>query len=144
MKLDRILELLKLMESHGLAELEVEDKDFRVRLRKDAPGGSPQPAANAAGAGGVEQTPAGAADHGDHHAISSPIVGSFYRAPTPEAEPFVEVGDPVEADTVMCIVEAMKVMNEVRAEVSGTVEMILVENGRPVEYGQPLFLVARS
>jgi acetyl-CoA carboxylase biotin carboxyl carrier protein len=87
--------------------------------------------------------PAPVSDERDY-VITSPIVGTFYRASTPDAEPFVEVGDPVDADSVVCIVEAMKVMNEVRSEVSGTLEKVLVENGRPVEYGQPLFRVARA
>ena len=74
--------------------------------------------------------------------IPSPMVGSFYRAPTPEAGPFVNVGDEVTEDTVVCIVEAMKVMNEIKAELKGTITKVLVEDGQPVQYGQPLFLVS--
>jgi acetyl-CoA carboxylase biotin carboxyl carrier protein len=79
----------------------------------------------------------------DLHTITSPIVGTFYRSPSPTAEQFVRVGSTVEADTVVCIVEAMKLMNEILAETSGTIEKIYVENGQPVEYGQPLFGVRK-
>ena len=150
MDLDRIQELLRLMESHKLGEIEVEDKDFKVRLKKETQGvlvaAGPAPAAATpvqapASAGGSQAPETGSPDS---HVITSPIVGSFYRAPSPEAEPFVEVGDPMDPDTVVCIVEAMKVMNEVKAEVPGTIEKILIETGKPVEYGQPLFRVARA
>ena len=73
--------------------------------------------------------------------ISAPIVGTFYRAPAPDAEPYVKVGDHIEEDTVVCIIEAMKLFNEIKAEIRGTIKQILVENGQPVEYGQTLFLV---
>ncbi|HWS53382.1 MAG TPA: acetyl-CoA carboxylase biotin carboxyl carrier protein, partial [Pyrinomonadaceae bacterium] len=79
----------------------------------------------------------------DLHIITSPIVGTFYRSPSPNAEPFVKAGSAVEPDTVVCIIEAMKLMNEIQAETAGTVEKIYVENGQPVEYGQPLFGVKR-
>ncbi len=157
MKLDRIRELLMLMESHGLEELELEDGGFKVRLKKESQG-KPVPVHAAPAAapllGASANAPAGAsagapaaeaeAEAAGRYTITSPIVGTFYHAPSPDAEPFVEIGDPVEADTVVCIVEAMKVMNEVKAEVQGTVEKMLVETGKPVEYGQPLFLVATS
>ena len=146
MDLDRIQELLKLMESHKLEEIEIEDKDFRVRLKKETLGvvatvpHAQVVAASAAAALDSDATP----ESTDHHIITSPIVGSFYRGPSPDAEPFVEVGDPVDPDKVVCIVEAMKVMNEVKAEVQGVIEKILIEAGKPVEYGEPLFRVARS
>ncbi len=85
--------------------------------------------------------PAPVAEATDLHTITSPIVGTFYRSPSPEADPFVEVGSHISNGKVLCIVEAMKLMNQIEAEVSGTIEKILVENGKPVEYGQPLFLV---
>lgn len=154
MNLDRIQELLKLMEAHDLAEIEVEGEGFKVRLKKreehlsmaPAPSAAPQPVAKGAPAQPQAQGGAGAEweNSPNLHVITSPIVGSFYRAPSPDAEPFVEPGDPVEPDTVVCIVEAMKVMNEVKAETYGTIQKVLVENGKPVEYGQPLFLVAKS
>jgi acetyl-CoA carboxylase biotin carboxyl carrier protein len=147
MDLDRIQELLKLMESHGLEEVEIEDKDFRVRLKKETQGIAvtvPQVAALHAPATAAASSDDDLAESPDHFIITSPIVGAFYRAPTPEAEPFVEVGDPVDPDKVVCIVEAMKVMNEVKAEVPGVIEKILIESGKPVEYGQPLFRVAKA
>lgn len=143
MSTERIEALLQLMESHELAELELEEGDFKVRLAKRvsgadlpmvvAPGGGAAPAA-AASAAEPEVDP-------NLKPVESPIVGTFYRAPAPDAASFVDVGDTVDEDTVVCIVEAMKVMNEVRAGMRGTVAQVLVENGEPVEYGQPLFLV---
>jgi len=153
MDLDKIQELLKLMKSHGLEEIEIEDNDYRVRLKKESQGvavTAPQVVA-APAAGAPPAQAAGAAppadefaESPDHFFITSPIVGSFYRSPSPDAEPFVEIGDPIDADKVVCIVEAMKVMNEVKAESPGVIEKIFIENGKPVEYGQPLFRVARS
>jgi acetyl-CoA carboxylase biotin carboxyl carrier protein len=150
MDLDRIQELLKLMEKHGLGELELEDKDLKVRLKKATTAAQVQaavqsavPAAAAAAPSAAAGAPAAEEYPPNSHVITSPIVGTFYRAPTPDAEMFVDIGDPVDADTVVCIVEAMKVMNEVKAEVPGTILKSLVENGKPVEYGQPLFLVAK-
>jgi acetyl-CoA carboxylase biotin carboxyl carrier protein len=147
MKLDRIRELLNLMETHGLEELELEDKDFKVRLKKEGATPPPAPAAAvvAQASAGAAEAPASAAETPEGgFTIVSPTVGTFYRASSPDGEPFVEVGDPVEPDTVICIVEAMKVMNEVKAEVRGSLEKAFVENGSAVEYGQPLFLVATS
>ena len=97
------------------------------------------PAAEVTGAAGKPK----AEDSEDLHLITSPIVGTFYRAPSPTAEPFVRPGSRVEPDTIVCIIEAMKLMNEIQAETSGVVEKIYVENGQPVEYGQPLFGVRR-
>ena len=152
-KLDRVKELLKLMEAHGLAEIEFEEKDSKIRLKKQATvpegpvalvaGAGPAPPVGA-GAPGAAAQAAEAAAGANTHTITSPIVGTFYRSPSPDAEPFVEAGDPVDPDAVVCIVEAMKVMNEVKAEVQGTVEKALVESGTAVEYGQPLFRVAKS
>jgi acetyl-CoA carboxylase biotin carboxyl carrier protein len=148
----RVQELLRLMEEHGLAEIEVESKGLKVRLRKEkqgapddsnAPGVASAPLA-APGVGAPEAGAAPGAEETDAYPITSPIVGTFYLAPDPDAEHFVEVGDPVEADTVVCIVEAMKVMNEVKAEVSGSILKVLVGNGTAVEYGQPLFLVSKQ
>lgn len=146
MDLERVKELMNLMEVHGLAELEAEDEDFRICLRKHGapPASTTAPVPLAAPA--VPQagsSPVTAEETENLHAVVAPMVGTFYRAASPDGQPFVEVGDPVEPDTVVCIVETMKVMNEVRAEVSGTVQGILAEAGKPVEYGQALFLVAQ-
>ena len=157
MALDRIKQLLKLMKQHELSELELKEKDFEIRLVKSAPAGAPGPAtvvvsggpaghhppappsaeaeAAAAGATAAEAVPEGLAE------LTSPIVGTFYRAPSPDDEPFVEEGSRVEPDTTVCIIEAMKVMNEVKAETTGIVRRVLVENGQPVEFGQPIFLI---
>ncbi len=140
MSSERIQELLQLMAEHGLSELELEEGEFKVRLAKPtapvAGVAAPAPMAAAPAA-----APAAAAVDSDLVPIDSPIVGTFYRSPAPDADPFVKAGDSVDDEAVVCIVEAMKVMNEVKSGVRGTIAQILVENGEAVEYGQPLFLV---
>ena len=153
--LDELRELIALLRENGLAELELENEGFRVRLRREsavtesapvaapAPAPAPEkPASAPASSGpthpGTQATTAASQDQ-DLHIIPSPIVGTFYRSPSPSADPFVKIGSSVEADTVVCIIEAMKLMNEIQAETSGEVVKIYVENGQPVEYGQPLF-----
>ena len=141
--------LVHLMDLHGLSELELEDSGRRVRLRKGghdafavasvpahvvAPVPSPAGAAPAPGA-----SPAAPAPKGTE--IRSPMVGTFYRASSPEAAPFAEVGDTVSKETVVCVIEAMKVMNEIKAECEGEVLAVLAQNGEAVEFDQPLFLV---
>jgi acetyl-CoA carboxylase biotin carboxyl carrier protein len=157
--LDELRELIALLRDNGLAELELEREDFRVRLRREgvAPSGdhshqyfavpAPAPGSPAnmeaatpsTSAAAATQPAAEASSDQDLHIISSPIVGTFYRSPSPTAEPFVKIGSNVEAASVVCIIEAMKLMNEIQAEASGEVVKIYVENGQPVEYGQPLF-----
>ena len=139
-----IEEMLQLMESRGLVELEMEHQGLRIRLKKasssPAPqvveyiAGVPQPAAPLPG-----QPPAAEESH--RVVIKSPMVGTFYRAPAPDAPPFVEIGQDLEAGQVVCIIEAMKLMNEIKSEVTGRITDILVETGAPVEFGQPLFVV---
>ena len=154
--MDELRELIGLLRENELAELELENEGFRVRLRRQsaqaesaalatAPPPAPAPVAPApapAPSGpahpGTQANTAAAQDQ-DLHIISSPIVGTFYRSPSPTAESFVKIGSNVENDTVVCIIEAMKLMNEIQAETSGEVVKIYVENGQPVEYGQPLF-----
>ena len=154
--LEELRELIDLLRENGLAELELENEGFRVRLRRESavpeaapvasvPPPAPAPAAPApapAAAGpahpGTQATTAAAHDQ-DLHIIPSPIVGTFYRSPSPTADPFVKIGSNVENETVVCIIEAMKLMNEIQAETVGEVVKIYVENGQPVEYGQPLF-----
>ena len=157
--LEELRELISLLRENGLAELELESPDFRVRLRREglvtaAPqqvqyvAADPAPAAAApANPNPAPATPshpgADAATEASHdqdlHIIPSPIVGTFYRSPSPTADAFVKIGSNVEPDTVVCIIEAMKLMNEIQAEAAGEVVKIYVENGQPVEYGQPLF-----
>ena len=148
MSVDRIKELLALMDEHDLVELELEEDAFKVRLKKPGalvtaiPAASPSMPAlpPAAPAGSVSAETPDPSDEG-LVPITSPIVGTFYRSPAPDADPFVSEGTAVTAETVVCIVEAMKIMNEVKAETKGTIEKILIENGEPVEYGQAMFLV---
>ena len=154
--LEELRELIALMRDNGLAELELEREEFRVRLRRESTGDSshaasappapvapppvpaPSPAPTSAAHPGAQATTAASQDQ-DLHIIPSPIVGTFYRSPSPNADPFVKIGSNVEHDSVVCIIEAMKLMNEIQAEASGEVVKIYVENGQPVEYGQPLF-----
>ena len=149
--MEELRELIGLLRENGLAELELENEGFRVRLRREsagfepshaaAPPPPPAPAPSPAPAPahpGTQATTAAAQDQ-DLHIIPSPIVGTFYRSPSPTADPFVKIGSNVENETVVCIIEAMKLMNEIQAEASGEVVKIYVENGQPVEYGQPLF-----
>jgi len=157
--MDELRELIGLLRDNGLAELELENEGFRVRLRREsaagettyvpAPALAPVPAPEKATAptapvaGGPAHPGTQAATEASHdqdlHIISSPIVGTFYRSPSPSADPFVKIGSNVEQDSVVCIIEAMKLMNEIQAETTGEVVKIYVENGQPVEYGQPLF-----
>ena len=139
-----IEEMLAVMESRGLVELELEHQGMRVRLKKAAAmqaaqvveyvtGVAPQAAAPASAA-----KPAGGEEAGRRVVVKSPMVGVFYRSPAPDAPSFIEVGQDVEAGQVICIIEAMKLMNEIKSEVSGRVVDILAANGDPVEFGQPL------
>jgi acetyl-CoA carboxylase biotin carboxyl carrier protein len=167
--MDELRELFGLISAQGFSEFELEKEGFRVRLRRDpSPQGGGQHAASSsqpthstsfvpaqtaqssaasessAPRGATQDALAGgekieAAPDADLHMITSPIVGTFYRSPSPTAEPFVRAGSHVEPDMVVCIVEAMKLMNEIQAEATGTIEKIYVENGQAVEYGQPLF-----
>ena len=144
MDLRKIKSLVELMNENALSEVEVEEEGMKVRLKKGGGGGvvmtlpsgpaMPPPAVSppASAPAAPPTSPAG-------RTINSPMVGTFYRAAGPQAKPFVETGAPVGKDTVVCIVEAMKVMNEIKAECEGVIEEILVQNGQAVEFGQPLF-----
>jgi len=160
--MEELRELIELLRDNGLAELELENEGFRVRLRRESaasetashaaappPAPVPAPAAPAPAPPaapthpgtthpGTQATSAAAQDQ-DLHIIPSPIVGTFYRSASPTADPFVKIGSNVEPESVVCIIEAMKLMNEIQAEATGEVVKIYVENGQPVEYGQPLF-----
>lgn len=155
MDLTDVKELISLLESSELSELEIEEEGHRIRLTKRnetyvsaAPAPAPipvaAPAAPAASAPAapVSEAPAEAslADEG-LISVDSPMVGTFYVCPAPGEPPYVQVGDSIGADQTVCIVEAMKIMNEVAAKVAGKVERVLVENGEPVEFGQPLFAI---
>jgi acetyl-CoA carboxylase biotin carboxyl carrier protein len=140
--LERLRRLVELMEEKSLVELEIEDEAGKVRLVR---GRAAEPAAPARR--GASDDDCAGSDGGDAAGaatvtVSSPIVGTFYRAASPGAAPFVAEGDVVEIGQVLCVIEAMKMMNEIVAEVAGRIVAIPAENGSPVEYGSPLFLVA--
>jgi acetyl-CoA carboxylase biotin carboxyl carrier protein len=134
---------------HKLHELEIEDSGFRLRIRGGAAAVEPAPApaapASPAAAPAAEARPAAAGaaaaapHHDDLHVVSSPIVGTFYASPSPDSPPFVRIGDRVRKGQVLCIVEAMKLMNEIESDADGVVAMIHPKNAQPVEYGEPLF-----
>jgi acetyl-CoA carboxylase biotin carboxyl carrier protein len=149
MDLRKLKTLIDLVETSGIAELEIQEGEERVRITRataplqpmfyQAPTPVPMVLPTASAAGAVAEPPAPAVD--EAHAVKSPMVGTFYRAASPGVAPFVEVGDTVTQGDTLCIVEAMKLMNEIEADASGIVKAILVENGQPVEFGQPLFLI---
>lgn len=148
--MDEIRELADLVDEYGLTDFEFENENIRVRLSKmtGAPVYQQAPASHASSAPaapaapkGTEQTSAAPAATADDELfkITSPIVGTFYRSPGPDKDPYVKEGSQVTPESVVCIVEAMKLMNEIQAETAGEVVKVYVENGQPVEYGQPLF-----
>lgn len=149
MDLRKLKKLIDLVEESGIAEIEVTEGEEKVRITRTiaaapvyaAPVPAAAPAATPAAAPVAASAPAAPAAHDLSEAQKSPMVGTFYRAPGPNAAPFVEVGQQVKAGDTLCIIEAMKLMNEIEAEKSGTVKEILVENGTPVEFGEPLFII---
>lgn len=154
MDFKEIEKLIELLEQSSLSELEIEEDDRRIRLTKAAPApvatmiAAPQaaaaPIAEAAPVAAAAPAPAPAAEPEEEehaHTINSPMVGTYYSSPAPGEPTFITVGDRVEADQTVCIVEAMKIMNEVAAKEPCIIEQILVENGDPVEFGQPLFAI---
>jgi len=140
-----IRRLADLLREYGLTEIEIEREGVRVRLRRELAGpvAAPTAAAASAAPAQVESVASAmpAASQAHLLTIESPMVGTFYRAPSPDAQPFVREGDRVKKGQVVCIVEAMKLMNEIESKVAGRVMKVLVENAQPVEYGQPLFLL---
>jgi acetyl-CoA carboxylase biotin carboxyl carrier protein len=153
MDLKELKQLVRLMVEHDLTELDMESEGGKVKIKRNS--GSPEVqvvaphhaaavAGASAGAATTQGQPAGAepaAGEAGTLAIKSPMVGTFYTSPSPDAPPFVSTGDAVDPNTVVCIVEAMKVFNEIKAEVRGTIVKVLVENGQAIEFDQPLFLV---
>lgn len=147
-EIKRIIELIK---DNELSEFELQEEGFRISVKRKVAGGEPQVvvAPNtpqvvmqaAAAAAAPAAAPAPAPAPSNLVEIKSPMVGTFYRSSSPEAEPYSSIGQDIDDESVVCIVEAMKVMNEIKAEVKGTIRKILVENATPVEFGQPLFLV---
>jgi acetyl-CoA carboxylase biotin carboxyl carrier protein len=152
MDLRKLKTLIELVESSGIAELEISEGEERVRITRSLPGHAALPAPSVPvpapttilvpsngvpAAGGAVAQPL----EPEGHVVKSPMVGTFYRSASPGAKPFVEVGDTVQIGDPLCIIEAMKLMNEIEADQSGAVKAILVENGQPVEYGQPLIVI---
>jgi acetyl-CoA carboxylase biotin carboxyl carrier protein len=146
MDIRKVKKLLEMLQESGVAEIEIREGEESVRISRYSPA-VPPVAVAAAPLSGPPMLPATAspADSAEPevkgHAVTSPMVGTFYRASSPGAKSFVEVGQRVEKGTVLCIIEAMKILNQIEADVPGTVTAILVENGQPVEYGQPLFIL---
>ena len=150
MDIRKVKKLIELLEESGIAEIEITEGEESVRISRH--GAQPQmmmqapaqvmaaPAAPAAAAPAVAAAPAAAALPAGH-AVKSPMVGTFYRSPSPGAKAFVEVGQTVKEGEVLCIIEAMKMMNQIESDKAGVVKAILADNGDPVEFGQPLFII---
>ena len=145
MEMKKIRAVLRLLDGTDITEFEYEDEAVRLRVGRGAAAGPAlvaAPFAAAPSAATVAAAPeAAAATAESGHGVTSPFVGTFYRSPSPDSAPFIEIGQRVEKGQTLCIVEAMKLMNEIEADVSGTVKSILVENGQPVEFGQKLFVI---
>ncbi len=156
MDLNLIKKLVKIVDTSEVTDLEVEENGLRIKVAKKIRSfkmdGQPQVVIGQSPAvqetvpqlASEEKVPAFAEPISGQHEIKSPIVGTFYRAPAPDSDPYVQVGDTISSGSVLCIVEAMKLMNEIESDVSGKIVKILVENGKPVEYNQPLFLIQKS
>jgi len=157
-ELKDIKAIIDLMKKNSVSEFELEKQDFKIRLKRTPNGGSiteepmisslgyiPPTASVAIGSAPVPMAaPASAPAVSSENEIKSPMIGTFYRSPSPESGPYVEVGTEVNPETVVCIIEAMKVMNEIKAEAKGVITQVLVENAKPVEFGQPLFKIRPS
>jgi len=147
MDLRKVKKLIDLVSDSGIAELEITEGEERVRISRYGQGApvmyaqqpmmAPQAAVAAPAAAPVAAEPA----EPEGHLVKSPMVGTFYRAPSPGAKVFVEVGQTVNAGDTLCIIEAMKLLNEIEADQGGVIKAILVENGQPVEYGEPMFVI---
>ncbi len=153
MDLKDIKAIIDLMKKNSVSEFELEKQDFKIRLKRGMNGGvvsaedggsqvityAPMPAALPATAAAPAAAPA--APTSNDADIKSPMIGTFYRSPSPDSAAYAEIGTEVGPDTVVCIIEAMKVMNEIKAEVRGVITQVLIENAKPVEFGQPLFKI---
>lgn len=165
MDLKQIQDLIKFVSKSGVSEVEVEKKDFKITIKADRPreeqtvyvqqapaalpaaapaAPAPAPAAPAPAAAPAPEAAAPASDDSKYVTIKSPMIGTFYRKPSPDKPSFAEVGDSIKAGDVICIVEAMKLFNEIESEISGTIVKVLADDMSPVEYDQPLFLVDPS
>jgi len=151
MDIRKVKKLIELIEESGVAEIEIKEGEESVRISRvnqnmmvsapaiaapvaAAPAAAPAPAASAAALSAEPEEPSG-------HLVRAPMVGTFYRSPSPNAKSFVEEGQSVKSGDTLCIIEAMKLLNQIEADKSGTIKSILIENGQPVEYNQPLFVI---
>ena len=160
MDLKDIKVIVDLMKKNAVSEFEMEEGDFKIKLKRESgkprkgetvvvqeaapmilPAAAAAPAAVPVTTAPAAPAPAAPAPAAEGPEVKSPMIGTFYRKPSPDADSFVEVGSVVEPETVVCIIEAMKVMNEIKAEVKGTIAEVLLEDGKPVEYGQALFRI---
>ena len=156
MDIRKVKKLIELLDESGIAEIEISEGDDSVRISRHAPGGAPVIHSLPAAAAAVAPAPAAAPEvaapaaapaaassepEEEGHAVKAPMVGTYYSAPSPGAPAYVQVGDTVSEGDTLCIVEAMKMMNQIEAEVSGTIKSIRAQNGDPVEYGQTLFVI---
>ncbi|MFD2203408.1 acetyl-CoA carboxylase biotin carboxyl carrier protein [Shivajiella indica] len=151
MKAKEIQDLIDFISNSGLAEVKIETEEFKLSIKKyseapvvkveSAPIAAPVPVAPAAAPAAPIAAPAAKEDTSRYVEIKSPMIGTFYRTPNPDSEPFASVGDTVSVGQTVCIIEAMKLFNEIESEVSGKIVKVLVDNAQPVEYDQPLFLV---
>jgi acetyl-CoA carboxylase biotin carboxyl carrier protein len=155
MDIRKIKKLIELLEESGIAEIEIKEGEEAVRISRMAPGAGVQPLTQAAHTAapppgvvprGAElpaalAEAAGAKAKANEHVITAPMVGTFYAAPSPGAKPFVEIGDEIKVGQVLCVIEAMKMMNQIEADKAGRIASIMARNGDPVEFGQPLFVI---
>lgn len=150
MDLRKLKKLIDLVEESGISELELTEGEEKVRISRNLPNQPvmqySQPYMQMAPAQAPIQAPADVAAPAEPakiegHVVKSPMVGTFYRSPSPDAKSFVDIGSTVAVGDTLCIIEAMKLLNEIEADVAGTIKAILVENGQPVEYGEPLFII---
>jgi len=150
MDLRKLKKLIDLVEESGISELELTEGEEKVRISRNIPGAQGQvhyaqpyyqpaqaPVAAPVAAAPAEDVPAAI----EGHVVKSPMVGTFYRSPSPDAKAFIDIGSSVNTGDTLCIIEAMKLLNEIEADHSGVIKAILVENGQPVEYGEPLFII---
>jgi len=162
MDIRKIKKLIELLEESGVAEIEIKEGEESVRIARQsavgahaaatpvvthsppAAGRAPAPGATRPSASpnaAAEEAPGAAVAGAGEHVVTAPMVGTFYNAPSPGAKPFVEIGDQIQAGQVLCVIEAMKMMNQIESEIAGRIRAVLLNNGEPVEFGQPLFIV---
>src|SRR5690242_9597332 len=145
MDLRKLKKLIDLVQESGIAELEITEGEEKVKIVKGG-GGVSVSAPTSIAPGAVQTSPVAplpldAPPAQEGHVVKAPMVGTFYRAASPDGKPFIELGQPVKEGQTICIIEAMKLMNEIEADAAGVIKAVLVENGQPVEYGQPLFII---